>query len=786
MYLDFLGGLPSPRSATPTRRSPTPCAEQARPLLHVSNLFATVPGQEVAATLDRLLGGGGKVFFSNSGAEANEAAIKLARKWGGPRSPRRGQRLRLVPRPHPGHPARHRPAREARGVPAAARGLPPRGLGATSRTRAGHRPDGRRRCCSSPCRAGGVNVAPPATSPTCARCATSGACCSWSTRCRPALGRTGRWFGHQHFDVVPDVVTMAKALGNGVPIGACWAATRSLRLPARRSRHDRHGGQPLAASAARAVLAVMEAEDAPGRAAAAGAHLTDRLLALGAVADVRGLGLLLAAELDGATPARSRPTASPPASSSTASLRPLRLAPPLLVPTPRSTRPSPSSPGGPRMRPPPLPGDRRPDAAEDPRPRPEREDPAPPQVLAGKGMALLFEKPSQLPQLHRDGGGAARRAPDLHPRRRGRPRHPGRPPRTWPAPWPATTPPSAPGCSPTPRSNGWRPVSRVPVVNLLSDEAHPLQASPTCSRSARSSEFARGPQHRLGGRRQQRGPVALHRRRHAGDGRAPGLPAGYRFGPVDLDRIRAAGGEPKGTTAPRRGGRGRRRGLHRRVGLHGPRGAGREAPPRSSRAGPIDAGVVERPVPPACSCTACPPTGAGGVGRRHRRRPQPHLARGREPHAHRPGPAGLAHSARPAARRRDVPSARLSKTQRQHRIAGLLEQHAVTNQGQLVSSWRPMAWSPPRPPCRPRDLEDLGPSRCGCGRRARYAIPELPKDQRAPRTTSGGLRRLGGRGGPARRTRRGAHAARHRPRGGPRPSTGQPEECPGTVAGDDT
>ena len=58
-------------------------AEQAGTLLHVSNLFATEPGAEVAVTLDRLLGGGGQVFFCNSGAEANEAAIKLARKWGG-------------------------------------------------------------------------------------------------------------------------------------------------------------------------------------------------------------------------------------------------------------------------------------------------------------------------------------------------------------------------------------------------------------------------------------------------------------------------------------------------------------------------------------------------------------------------------------------------------------------------------------------------------------------------------------------------------------------------------
>ena len=77
-------GSPSPRSATPTRSSPTPSPRRPRTLLHVSNLFGNEPGEDVAATLDRLLGGGdGLVFFCNSGAEANECAIKLARKCGG-------------------------------------------------------------------------------------------------------------------------------------------------------------------------------------------------------------------------------------------------------------------------------------------------------------------------------------------------------------------------------------------------------------------------------------------------------------------------------------------------------------------------------------------------------------------------------------------------------------------------------------------------------------------------------------------------------------------------------
>ena len=82
-YLDFLSGL----AVTGLGHAHPVVAEaishQAHTLLHVSNLFGTTVGPEVAATLDRLLGGGGRVFFSNSGAEANECALKLARKWAG-------------------------------------------------------------------------------------------------------------------------------------------------------------------------------------------------------------------------------------------------------------------------------------------------------------------------------------------------------------------------------------------------------------------------------------------------------------------------------------------------------------------------------------------------------------------------------------------------------------------------------------------------------------------------------------------------------------------------------
>jgi acetylornithine/succinyldiaminopimelate/putrescine aminotransferase len=112
------------------------------------------------------------------------------------------------------------------------------------------------------------------------------------------LGRTGRWFGFQHADIRPDIVTMAKALGNGMPIGACWARADVANAFEPGDHGTTYGGQPLATSAARAVLATMESIDAPGLAAKQGERLMKALAEVPGIADVRGLGLLVAAELE--------------------------------------------------------------------------------------------------------------------------------------------------------------------------------------------------------------------------------------------------------------------------------------------------------------------------------------------------------------------------------------------------------------------------------------------------------------------------------------------------------
>ncbi|MGI8775914.1 MAG: acetylornithine transaminase [Acidimicrobiales bacterium] len=296
-YLDFVGGL----AVTALGHSHPAVADaldaQARTLLHVSNLYGTTVGPEVAATLDRLVGGGGRVFFANSGAEANECAIKLARKWGG-----HGRHVvvsaygsfhgRTLATLHAtGQPAKHeafQPLPEGfrhvawGDVDALAAAIDPTVVAVLLEIVQGE---------------GGVHPLPPGYLVAVRRLCDERDVLLVIDEVQTGLGRTGRWFGFQHDDVRPDVVTMAKALGNGVPIGACWARAEVADAFVPGDHATTFGGQPLATAAARAVLAVMEAEDVPARAERAGGRLRAGLEALPEVTGVRGLGLLLAAEL---------------------------------------------------------------------------------------------------------------------------------------------------------------------------------------------------------------------------------------------------------------------------------------------------------------------------------------------------------------------------------------------------------------------------------------------------------------------------------------------------------
>src|SRR5581483_10088372 len=298
-YLDFLCGLAVTSLGHANPAVAEAISTQARELLHVSNLFGTVPGEEVAATLDRLLDAGdGRVFFCNSGAEANECAIKLARRFGG-----RGRHAvvsaygsfhgRTLATLHAtGQPQKHEPFQP---LPEGFRHVAWDDIEALTAAIDGTTAA----VLLEPIQGeGGVHPATPEYFHAVRELCDERNLLFIVDEVQTGLGRTGKWFGFEHLGVRPDVVTMAKALGNGVPIGACWARAEVADAFVPGDHATTFGGQPLAASAARAVLKVMEEEDVPVRAAAAGHHLAKALEAIPHVDAVRGLGLLLAAELD--------------------------------------------------------------------------------------------------------------------------------------------------------------------------------------------------------------------------------------------------------------------------------------------------------------------------------------------------------------------------------------------------------------------------------------------------------------------------------------------------------
>jgi len=301
-YLDFLGGLAVTSLGHCHPAVADAVAEQARTLLHVCNLYGTTIGPEVAATLDRLIGGPerGQVFFANSGAEANECAIKLARKWGGPGryavvstyGSFHGRTLATLAAT--GQPAKHEPFEP---MPEGFRHV---AMGDLAAMDAAIDPAVVAAVLVEPIQGeGGVHVAPKGWLGEVRRLCDERDVLLMLDEVQTGLGRTGEWFGFQHEDIQPDVVTMAKALGNGMPISACWARRDVASAFGPGDHGTTFGGQPLAAAAARATLAVMEAEDVPARATRAGARLTAGLSALPGVTSVRGRGLLLAAELEG-------------------------------------------------------------------------------------------------------------------------------------------------------------------------------------------------------------------------------------------------------------------------------------------------------------------------------------------------------------------------------------------------------------------------------------------------------------------------------------------------------
>lgn len=333
-YLDFLSGIAVVSLGHAHPRVAEAVAEQARTLCHVSNLYATEPQMHVARTIDRLVGGPpGQVFFANSGAESNECAIKLARKWAGHGgytviSAGRSFHGRTLATLHATGQAEKHEAFQP--LPEGFRHVPwddvaelEKAVDVTAAAVLLEPIQGE----------GGINVPSDGYLQAVRELCDDRGLLFMLDEVQTGLARTGRWFAHHHDGIEPDVVTMAKALGNGMPIGACWAREEVAAAFKPGDHATTFGGQPLAASAAKATLEVMQELDLPARAAAAGETMRAAVEALDGVASVRGRGLLLGVELAGERPAAEVVTAGMAAGLvlGTAGTTSLRIAPPLII-----------------------------------------------------------------------------------------------------------------------------------------------------------------------------------------------------------------------------------------------------------------------------------------------------------------------------------------------------------------------------------------------------------------------------------------------------------------------
>ncbi len=333
-YLDFLSGIAVVSLGHAHPRVADAVAEQARTLCHVSNLYATEPQMHVARTIDRLVGGPpGQVFFANSGAESNECAIKLARKWAGHGrytviSAGRSFHGRTLATLHATGQAEKHEAFQP--LPEGFRHVPWDDIAELEKAI----DDTAAAVLLEPIQGeGGINVPSDGYLQAVRELCDDRGLLLMLDEVQTGLARTGRWFAHHHDGVQPDVVTMAKALGNGMPIGACWARAEVAAAFKPGDHATTFGGQPLAASAAKATLEVMQELDLPSRAAAAGETMRSAVEALDGVTSVRGRGLLLGVELAEERPAAEVVTAAMAAGLvlGTAGTTSLRIAPPLII-----------------------------------------------------------------------------------------------------------------------------------------------------------------------------------------------------------------------------------------------------------------------------------------------------------------------------------------------------------------------------------------------------------------------------------------------------------------------
>ena len=304
-YVDLLAGIAVSSLGHAHPAVVQAVTTQVNRLAHSSNLAAHEPGivlaEQLVALLDAAVGGGSgaRVFFCNSGAEALEAAFKLVRRY------HAGTRHKLVAATGSFH-GRTMGALSLTGQPAKQQGFGPFpadvrfvDYGDADALAAAVDQDTAAVFLEPVQGEGGVRPAPPGyLAAARAACDRVGALLVLD-EVQTGIARTGHWFGFQHDGVRPDVVTLAKGLGAGLPIGACLAVDGAARALGRGDHGSTFGGNPVACAAAGAVLTEVTRAGLVARAAELGERWQRELAAVThpLLTGVRGRGLLIALQL---------------------------------------------------------------------------------------------------------------------------------------------------------------------------------------------------------------------------------------------------------------------------------------------------------------------------------------------------------------------------------------------------------------------------------------------------------------------------------------------------------
>lgn len=304
-YVDFVAGIAVCNLGHAHPRIATALSKQANILVHTSNLYYTMPQIELAQWLTAN-SFADRVFFCNSGAEANEAAIKLARKYFKDKG--ENNRFKIISMEKSFH-GRTMATLSATGQDKIRKGFEPELEGFEYVPF--NDPDAlRKKLDLTTCAVlvepvqgeGGVRCPSPDYFETVRQmCSETGVLLIFD-EIQTGIGRTGKLFAYEHFAIEPDIMTLAKALGNGLPIGAMLAKEHVADAFGPGSHASTFGGTPLITAASLEVVNTLVEENILDRCVSAGEYFRERLCWLkdrhSSVKDVRGVGLLLGMKLE--------------------------------------------------------------------------------------------------------------------------------------------------------------------------------------------------------------------------------------------------------------------------------------------------------------------------------------------------------------------------------------------------------------------------------------------------------------------------------------------------------